>query len=171
MWWAWRGGGCTGGMRWVWWGRGGLGRRMRLGLPGCSCKPVGSIGVHGGNLPGRWAAAYRGLDHHCRFTRTHMRSPSRRRVINDQLAAGSSLEEVAGRLNYTLKQPTPPASTRGTPAGSRAGSATSSLDGGAAAAPARPSGPPPQVGAPLGTPKRNPLDMIKVRAGATFMII
>ncbi|PNW80482.1 hypothetical protein CHLRE_07g319300v5 [Chlamydomonas reinhardtii] len=84
-----------------------------------------------------------------------------RRVINDQLAAGSSLEEVAGRLNYTLKQPTPPASTRGTPAGSRAGSATSSLDGGAAAAPARPSGPPPQVGAPLGTPKRNPLDMIK----------
>ncbi|GLC33353.1 hypothetical protein PLESTB_000342400 [Pleodorina starrii] len=93
-----------------------------------------------------------------------------RRVITEQLQSGASLEEVARRLNYTLKEPsTPSASASPTPSGSRSSTPTSSMDGGPPPPPPGAARTPAQVGTPLGTPKRNPLDMIKRSAPAPVL--
>ncbi|GFR47292.1 hypothetical protein Agub_g8979 [Astrephomene gubernaculifera] len=96
-------------------------------------------------------------------------SQDARRVITEQLQRGASLEDIARGLNYTLKSPSgsPAASAAPSPAASMdAGSGSRSGSGSAAPPPQQrkappPPGPPAQVGSPLGTPRRNPLDMIK----------
>ncbi|GIL92123.1 hypothetical protein Vretimale_14920 [Volvox reticuliferus] len=82
-----------------------------------------------------------------------------RRVITELMQSGASLEDVARRLNYALKPGPSGTSSNGS---SAAATPTSSMDS-AAPAPAEPRTvhQPAQVGTPLGTPKRNPLDMIK----------
>ncbi|GIL61955.1 hypothetical protein Vafri_16315 [Volvox africanus] len=82
-----------------------------------------------------------------------------RRVITEQLQSGATLEEVARRLNYTPKTGSSGTTSNGS---SQAPTPTSSMDGGAPVpAESRTVVQPAQVGTPLGTPKRNPLDMIK----------
>ncbi len=65
---------------------------------------------------------------------------------------------MARRLNYTLKTPA------ATPAASRSGSSVSGSMDQPGPAP-RKEAAPAQVGKPLGAPKRNPLELIKVGRG------
>lgn len=80
--------------------------------------------------------------------------------LEEQLRGGMTIDQICKKLNYTLKAPSPSAS--------RSGGSLSSVDQ-ASPSPApyvKKASAPLQVGAPLGgTPKRNPLDLVKVRGG------